>query len=246
MKHFRLLMATMALAAATGSLTSCDDNPWHDDWHDPYGFYDNYDDYRWNDGNYNQGQQGSSDNELVSEANTLCGMWGGDMTYSYINTDGNSRSTETYYTEMEFYQYGQQSDATSGSGIETDYLYNDDGTVDKSQSQTLRFTWYVDTNGDIYVKYASGSTFVLDAGASQYGFFLGNDGTMLVDAFQGYMIGTGSVKGDVIYIDFERLNTTSDYKVASRAADAKTETFGSAQTFSPIAGAKAAAFNKRR
>ena len=45
-----------------------------------------------------------------------------------------------------------------------------------NESQTLKFTWYIDKNGDIYIRYNdSGATYVMDAGAKQYGFYLGDE-----------------------------------------------------------------------
>lgn len=219
----------------------------------PYGWYDDYRDYGWNNNNYNQGQQGSSDNKLVAEAEMLCGVWAGEMTYSFVNSDETSRSTEKYYTEMEFYQYGSSSSATSGNGIEVDYLYNDDGSVNTDQSQQLRFSWYLSDDGDIYIQYNdSKATFVMDAAAKVYGFYLGYDKNVQNDAFEGYMIGTGSVSGDVIYINLERKNTQGyNLSVAegttgvSRAAGSR-QSYGQTIAFSPIPACKAADFNKRR
>ncbi len=43
-----------------------------------------------------------------------------------------------------------------------------------TEPQTLKFTWYIDNNGDIYIRYNdSGATYVMDVGAHQYGFLLG-------------------------------------------------------------------------
>ena len=73
-------------------------------------------------------------------AQTLCGEWGGEMDYSYINDDGESRSTDVYYTTMKFFQYNQNSKSYSGEGVETDYLLDSQGNVIEDKSQTLDFS----------------------------------------------------------------------------------------------------------
>ncbi len=163
------------------------------------------------------------------------------MDYSYINEDGESRSTDVYYTTMKFFQYNQNSKSYSGEGVETDYLLDSQGNVIEDKSQTLDFSWYIEDNGDIYIKYKnSGATFVLDYGSSQAGFHLG------YDTFFGYMIGTGSVKGDVIYFDFKRLNDTNNAKAQTRGADVtEHKSFGKAAYQSPIKGTTSR-FNSRR
>lgn len=84
------------------------------------------------------------------------------VTYSYINDDGVSRGKDEFYATMIFYQSGNRKNALSGSGVEIDDVYDEKGEVE--DSQTLEFTWYIDNNGDIYIRYAkSGATFVLDA-----------------------------------------------------------------------------------
>ena len=78
----------------------------------------------------------------------------------------------------------------------------------------------------ISTKYASGATFVLDAGASQYGFHLGAEEGKNYNTFRGYMIGTGKVKGDIIYFDLSEVSTTGYAKKLTRSASAVTS-FGS-------------------
>lgn len=53
------------IAAMSLTLTSCDGD---DYWYDPYGWYDHYDDWGWNNDDWNQGQQGSQDNTLLAMA----------------------------------------------------------------------------------------------------------------------------------------------------------------------------------
>lgn len=233
MKNIKSLLMLAAITVASMTFVSCDDDPWYD----PYGWSNNYGDWHWNNDYWNQGGNGNNQDgdERTAMAQTLCGEWGGEMDYSYVNPDGESRSTEVYYTTMKFFQYNQNSKSYSGEGVETDYL------LDKDESQTLDFSWYIEDNGDIYIKYKkSGATFVLDYGSSQAGFHLG------YDTFFGYMIGTGSVKGDVIYFDFKRLNDTNNAKAQTRGAGVtEHKSFGKAAYQSPIKGTSSR-FNSRR
>jgi len=240
MKKMKSLWMLMAIVAASFTFTSCDDDdPWYDDpWDDPYGWYDDYNhgNWGWKDNSWNQGSQGSQNDQLVSEAQTLVGLWSGPVKYSYIQDDGNSRATDEFYAEMQFYQFGYKQDALSGNGVETDYVYDDDGKV--TDQQILKFTWYIDNNGDIYLKYTdSGATFVMDAGASQYGFHLGQEDGKDYDTFYGYMIGTGKVKGDVIYFDLSASSITQNAKSVSRSIDSHSKvSFGSGALLKSIVG----------
>lgn len=250
MKKFKTLMMMAAMATASlFSFTSCDDDPWDRPyWDDPYGWYGDYDDWGWNNNQWNHGQQGSQDNTLTAMAQMLCGEWGGTLTYSYINEDGQSRSTDQYYTTMKFFQYNQNSRSLSGEGVETDYLTDNQGNPIESQSQTLDFYWYIQDNGDIYIKYKkSGATFVLDYGSSQRGFYMGEEQGHRNDVFYGYMIGTGNVNGDIIYIDFERMNQTGWAKKSSTraASDNQVVSFGHSAYQVPVK-ATGSQFNNRR
>lgn len=213
------LLMLMAIAAASFTFTSCDDDYWHDD----YGWYEDYNQggWGWNQGDWNQGSGGSQNSLLVEEAQTLVGKWYGPVTYSYINDDGVSRGKDEFYATMIFYQSGNRKNALSGSGVEIDEVYDEKGEVE--DSQTLEFTWYIDNNGDIYIRYAkSGATFVLDAGASQTGFHLGAEPGRDRYTFYGYMIGVGKAKGDVITFNFEE-QYTGLAKKATRASAAAAE-----------------------
>lgn len=60
------------------------------------------------------------------------------------------------------------------------------------------------------------------------------------------MIGTGSVKGDVIYFDFKRLNDTNHAKAQTRGAGVtEHKSFGKVAYQSPIKGTSSR-FNSRR
>ena len=159
MRKMRLFVMLMAIAAVSFTFTSCDDDPWDDPWDDPYGWYDDYNHggWGWNQDYWYEGSQGSHDDDLVDEAMTLVGEWYGPVKYSYIQDDGMSRGYDEFYANMIFYQSGNQSDALSGSGVEIDEVHDNQGNV--TDQQTLKFSWYIDNNGDIYLKYASGATF---------------------------------------------------------------------------------------
>lgn len=98
----------------------------------------------------------------------------------------------------------------------------------------MKFSWYIDNNGDIYIKYASGATYVMDANASQYGFHLGAEQGKRYDTFFGYMIGTGMAKGDIMYIDLER-NSANGARV-SRSSTSTGSSFGKGTSRTPIQG----------
>lgn len=249
MRKMKALWMLVAIAMMSFTFVSCDDDPWDEPWHDPYGWYDGYGDWGWNNNYWNQGGNGGNQGDTRTDmAQVLCGEWGGTMDYSYLNDDNESRTTERYYTTMKFFQYNQNSNSYSGEGVETDYQLDNNGNVIEDQSQTLDFSWYIESNGDIYIKYKrSGATFVMDYGSSQAGFHLGAEDGKNNDTFFGYMIGTGNVKGDVIYIDFDRLNDTNNSKAATRSGDlAKSvKSFGNAAYLNPIKGTSSK-FNNRR
>lgn len=246
MKKVYSLLTMAVIAAMSLTMTSCDGD---DYWYDPYGWYDHYDDWGWNNNDWNNGWQGGSQNsDLVDMARLLTGEWYGPVTYSYLSDDGQSRQTNEFYADMKFFQYANTRDALSGEGVETDYVYNDDGSV--ADQQTLEFKWYIDDNYDIYIQYKnSGATFVMDHGSSQAGFHLGAEKGYDVDTFWGYMIGTGKVKGDIIYIDLLRQNTVNNSKVAKVQAKDGTKkmvSFGDSSRVYPLLKATAVQLNHRR
>ena len=79
----------------------------------------------------------------------------------------------------------------------------------------------------------------MDYGSSQAGFHLGAEKGYDKDTFWGYMIGTGSSKGDVIYIDLERVNQTSQAKAfdsskTSEKTVKSSSSFGKGATIKPL------------
>lgn len=233
MKKMKKILMLMAVAVTSFTFTACDDDPWDDDyyWHDDYGWYDDYNHggWGWDQGGWNQGAQGSQNPRLLEEAQTLVGDWYGNVQLSELASDGNSRNNYQFDANMIFYQDKNNRNSLSGNGIEIDYAT--DGSDDQ---QTLKFSWYIDNNGDIYIKYASGATYVMDANASQYGFHLGPEQGKGDDTFFGYMIGIGMAKGDIIYIDLER--NSSNGARASRSSTSSGSSFGKGTSRTPIQG----------
>lgn len=210
MKKITRILTVLAVAALPFAFTSCDDD--YDYWYgDTYPWWYNYheDGGRWDYGDNNDDNPG---NTLVDEAQVLNGEWNGTMVY----TNGNDGTTDQFYATMTFVQ--NNSNAIKGTGTEYDYYRNADGSV--GNSQTLHFSWYIDNNGDIYVKYDSGSTFVMDMNASQHGFYLDE----ATGVFRGYMIGTNN--SDLIQFDFTRQTSGAKGSKGLKAVSPKTTTFG--------------------
>ncbi len=233
MKKMNSMLMLLAIAGASLAFTSCDDDPY---WHDHYGWYDDYNHggWGWNQGDWDQGSQGSQNQDLLDEAQTLVGDWYGKVQLSELAEDGNSRNNYEFDANMIFYQSDGKSNSLSGNGVEIDYATDDSG-----DTQTLKFSWYIDNNGDIYIKYTdSQTTYVMDAGASQYGFHLGEEKGKPNDTFYGYMIGTGRAKGDIMYIDLERnsSSTAAARGRASMADSSATSSFGGALGRTSMAG----------
>lgn len=167
MKKLMKIIMVFAFSIATTVLTSCDSGD--DNWY--------------NNNNQNSNNTSISDNTLNVLANTLRGHWEGKMLYEY--TENGTRKQATFDAQMEFDQY----DATSlsGRGVEVD--------VSGSQSQELKFSWYIDNNtGDIYVTYdTSKSQYVITFGNSNIQSYLDSK------AFHGTMKGVNNDE----YIDFD-------------------------------------------
>lgn len=208
MKKIMTFMAAAMLIAAPALFTSCDDDdPWDYPWYyEDYGddgpWWYSYDDgdWRWNNDYYNDNDYNAG-NTIIDEAQVLNGQWNGQMVY----TNGDTGEKDQFYATMTFVQ--NSTNAIKGTGMEYDYYLNADGTV--GDNQTLQFSWYITDNGDIYIRYASGTTFVLDLNASQHGFYLDEP----TGVFQGYMVGSNN--NDMIQFDFTR--QTSNAKKSTRA-----------------------------
>ena len=57
MKKVYSLLTMAVIAAMSLTMTSCDGD---DYWYDPYGWYDHYDDWGWNNNDWDNGSQGGS------------------------------------------------------------------------------------------------------------------------------------------------------------------------------------------
>lgn len=188
MKKFTSFWMMVALAMMSVTFASCDDDPWHDDWDRP-GY--------WPGG-------GQDEVTTADEAAALCTEWYGTVRYTYQNEVGGYDVAE-FYADMTFSRYSNN--ALRGVGTEKDYTYNEDGSI--NDTQTLTFTWRVLDNFDIQIDYdreSGGGTYTLDANASQKGFKLEYDKSQKKYFFYGYMIGSGSAKGNEIMFDFEEVN----------------------------------------
>ena len=239
MKKYKMIMALAAMAVSVFTFTSCDDRyDRYDRWNDPYGWYSGYSDWRWNNDDWNDGKQDSQDSKLVQLANTLMGEWYGPAQFTYLNADGVSRTTENFYVDMKFFQYGNSGNSLSGYGVEDDYKFEANGTT-VSDHQTLNFSWYIDDNGDIYIKYDDGGTYVMDASAKYYGYYLGRENNESNDAFSGYMIGVGESEGKLMNINLVRVNATTSNAKGNATASVKAGTseslsFGSLTVNTPF------------
>ena len=155
--------------------------------------------YNWNN-NYNN-QYNSSNNQLVVEAQTLTGEWEGNMIYEYTNDQTHQRVRDQFKANMKFFQYDSSTNSLSGNGVEVD-------TNSKGETQTLNFSWYVNNDGNIYIKYTkSGTIFVLDKNKGNDGFHLGYEQGKGYDTFFGTGYSTNTT--DVIKLDLARQRPAS-------------------------------------
>lgn len=172
MKWTKSLSIALLLAASLTALTSCDDHPW--DYRDYYG--DWYDDYNWYDDSFNYGNS-----TLNAEAAALRGYWEGQIENRYYE-NGQLKAVAMKAT-FEFDQYNTNS--LNGRGRETDYLtYTDDDGVERTETNELRFAWYIDPRtGDICLKYdGSGMTY---SAAWEGGFSLDTQTNRFYGVFEG-------------------------------------------------------------
>lgn len=86
------LLMLAAIAVASLSIVSCDDDPWDD----PYSHW-----HGWGDG-YNQ-----EETTIYDEADALCGEWYGPVEYTY--RDGDGYSIAQFYANMRFARYNTNS-----------------------------------------------------------------------------------------------------------------------------------------
>lgn len=196
MKKNLILMAAAIMMAVPTLFTSCDDGNW--------GWDDNY---------YGQGGGQDDGSSVYDEAEILQGEWDGKMVY----TNGDTGEQSNFYANMTFVRNSR--DAIKGTGTELDYTLDSNGNVDK-MNEPLKFNWYIEEKtGDIYIKYLTQTTFVMDASAKEHGFWLEEN-----KCFQGYMIGTNNK--DMIYIDLSPVKN-NEAKKTTRATTGASRSFGS-------------------
>ena len=209
----KVLWMLIAIAMMSFTFVSCDDDPWDEPGHG-------------NGGWFRPGDDGGNDNQVTTadEADALCGEWYGPVKYTYKNENGGYDVAE-FYANMRFSRYNTNS--VNGVGTETDYTYNEDGSV--ADTQTLTFKWKILDNFDIQITYDDGGIYVLDANASQKGFLLGYDDKSKKNVFSGYMIGSGDVQGNEIAFDFEAVDQARSRATASSvvsSASLSSKSFG--------------------
>ena len=222
MKKMKSLLMLLAIATASMTFVSCDDDPWYDD---PWGG----DALGWNRPGDNRGDNSQDELTTADEADALCGEWYGPVKYTYKNEQGTGYDVAQFYANMKFFRY--QANSLSGNGIETDYTYNEDGSV--ADKQTINFKWSILNNFDIQITFLNDDgtegVYVLDASANKKGFTLGYDEDLKKTIFDGYMIGTGDVEGNEIYFNFDAVDTSSNAKTRAAASVTNllsTKTFG--------------------
>ena len=159
--------------------------------------------YNW-DNNYRQ-EQNTQVSRLVQEAQTLTGEWAGSMTIEYTDDNTKQRMRNSFQANMKFFQYNSSANSLQGNGVEVD-------TDAQGNTQTLAFSWNVDNNGDIYIKYTnSGTIFRLDMKSTNEGFHLGYEQAKGYDTFFGTARSTNTT--DVMSFNLAR----------QKPANAKTE-----------------------
>lgn len=142
MKNFKILAAAFMLMTLPMLLTSCDDDPYYDDyWYNHYTWGHDYDD-RPDDENI------SNEDFFVQMAQTLKGQWRGDMMAYALDEQGNVVDSVYYLTDIEFTPYNDNS--ITGTGTQYDY----DGATGQQLLMQRNFSWYIETTtGNIYLTY---------------------------------------------------------------------------------------------
>lgn len=224
------MVAVLAMAL---TFTSCDDDPWHDDW--DYRDYNQgwYDDYDWYGDAFNYGT-----NTLNQEAQALRGYWTGQIENAYYDNKNQLQRVQMN-AEFEFDQY--DSNSLNGRGRETDYapmvdddgnyVYDSDGQL-VYDSQELRFSWYIDPRtGDINIKY--------DGSGYEYKTEWDGGFSLNTQSKRFYGVFTGTNNNEQISFNLSR-TTLAKPNVEAGAAATVGQTFGSRtggqQTFSSPMG----------
>ena len=175
--------------------------------------------YNW-DNNYRQ-EQNTQVSRLVQEAQTLTGEWAGSMTIEYTDDNTKQRMRNSFQANMKFFQYNSSANSLQGNGVEVD--------IDaQGNTQTLAFSWNVDNNGDIYIKYTnSGTIFRLDMKSTNEGFHLGYEQAKGYDTFFGTARSTNTTDVMSFNLARQKLANAKAQNALTRASSKAS--FGSAK-----------------
>ncbi len=175
--------------------------------------------YNW-DNNYRQ-EQNTQVSRLVQEAQTLTGEWAGSMTIEYTDDNTKQRMRNSFQANMKFFQYNSSANSLQGNGVEVD-------TDAQGNTQTLAFSWNVDNNGDIYIKYTnSGTIFRLDMKSTNEGFHLGYEQAKGYDTFFGTARSTNTT--DVMSFNLARQKPANAKAQNALTRASSKASFGSAK-----------------
>lgn len=188
-----------------------------------YAFMDrvgNSSSYNWSN-NYRR-EENTQVNRLVQEAQTLTGEWEGDMTIEYTDNTTQQRKSSSFRANMKFFQYNSSVNSLQGNGVEVD-------TDANGNTQTLAFSWNIDNNGNIYIKYSeSGTIFLLDFSSSNEGFHLGYEQAKGYDTFFGVARSTN--RSDVMRFNLARQRPANAKATNALTRASKQASFGAAKT----------------
>ena len=255
MKRITKLFLALAIVVSPLALTSCDDDyydnlvtsavrnylyqyPDGSSYYTAYNwFYYNYPEattsefyafmdavgsnryYNW-DNNYRQ-EQNTQVSRLVEEAQTLTGEWAGSMTIEYTDDNTKLRMRNSFHANMKFFQYNSSANSLQGNGVEVD-------TDAQGNTQTLAFSWNIDNNGDIYIKYTnSGTIFRLVMNSSTEGFHLGYQQAKGYDTFFGTARSTNTT--DVMSFNLARQRPANAKAQNALTRASSKASFGSAK-----------------
>ena len=255
MKRITKLFLALAIVVSPLALTSCDDDyydnlvtsavrnylyqyPDGSSYYTAYNwFYYNYPEattsefyafmdavgsnryYNW-DNNYRQ-EQNTQVSRLVEEAQTLTGEWAGSMTIEYTDNKTGQRLSSSFHANMKFFQYNSSANSLQGNGVEVD-------TDAQGNTQTLAFSWNIDNNGDIYIKYTnSGTIFRLVMNSSTEGFHLGYEQAKGYDTFFGTARSTNTT--DVMNFNLARQRPANAKAQNALTRASSKASFGSAK-----------------
>lgn len=213
MRKLSYFLTMVAIAIMSMGMVGCDDNHWDDG--------PGYPGFRPGDNPGDNPGGGQGDLTPVEEAALINGEWDGQMKFTEPNEDGSGTVSHTFYANMKFVQYN--SNSAKGSGTEIDYTLDEKGNV--ADQSTLTFKWSVADNGNIYVYYDDGGSYVMDIHATQKVTYCGPDqDNPNRYVFYGYMTGYNESEGREIAFDWTRVEASNNAK--TRALQSAASSFG--------------------